>query len=75
MWIDEWLFKEGISASEMARRMGIDRAYLNKIITGKKTAGPKIAKLIVEITNGEVPLEEILYGDRAQRKLPPKERK
>ena len=74
MWIDEWLFKEGMSQTEFAVKVGITREYLGRIILGHVRGSPDVAKKIQEMTNGEVTLEEILFGDRTQRKKPPKER-
>ena len=75
MWIDEWLFKEGMTQEKFANQVGISREYLNRIIAGAVRGSPDVAKKIQETTKGEVTLEEILFGDRTQRKKPPKERK
>ena len=75
MWIDEWIFKEGITKAEFARRVGISRVYLTSIISGRKRGSPDVAKRIRDMTNGEVTFEDILLGDRTKRKIPPKERK
>lgn len=75
MWIDDWRHKEKITVTKLAKMLKTSRTHLSKVISGATQAGPDLAKRIVEITGGEVSLEDILYGDKAKRKLPPKERK
>ena len=75
MWIDEWLFKEGILQQEFANTLGITREYLGKITSGKVRASKTLAKLIEFETNGEVTAENVLFGDMSKRKVPPKDRK
>ena len=75
MWLDEWLFNEGMTQQDFAKQVGISREYLNRIIGGAVRGSPDVAKKIQELTSGKVTLEEILFGDRTQRKKPPKERK
>lgn len=74
MWLDEWLFKKGIKQAQLAKMIGYDRSYLSQVISGKKKAGPELAKIIWDLTNHEVKLTEILYGDRTQYSKPPEER-
>lgn len=75
MWIDEWLFKEGIQQQEFANTLGITREYLGKITSGRARASKTLAKLIEFETKGEVTAEDILFGDLSKRKIPPKDRK
>ena len=51
MWIDEWLFKEGLSQQKFAEKIGISRQYLNRIILGSARGSPDVAKKIQEITS------------------------
>ena len=75
MWIDEWLFQEGKTIGSLAEDVGISRDYLSMIIHGKRRGSPDVAKKISEATNGEVSIHEIPFGDREERKKPPKNRK
>ncbi|MDB6081312.1 MAG: hypothetical protein JWO53_584 [Chlamydiia bacterium] len=74
IWIDEWLFKEKITIKGFADKLNISRQYLHAIISGKRRGSPDIAKKISELTNEEISITEILFGDREKRKKPPKER-
>lgn len=75
MWLDDWLYKEKISGVDFAKELGVTREYLSALKCGRVKPGASLARLISLITRGEVSLDEILNGDKEQRKLPPKERK
>lgn len=62
MWLYEWLYKERITQEELAKLIGISRTRLNLIMTGKATPSPRTAKLIQDITKGQVCIEDLLYG-------------
>ena len=62
MWLYEWLYQERMTQDELAKLIGISRTRLNLIMTGKATPSPRTAKLIQDITKGQVSLEDLLYG-------------
>ena len=74
MWLDEWLFKEGETVTNFAKKLQVSRTHLTSIIVGRKGASPELAQKIEELTQGEVSFRDILLGDKAQRKKKPKER-
>ena len=74
MWLDEWLFKEGIQLQEFAEQLGVTQQYLGRIKSGKIRASKTLAKLIELKTKGQVTQEELLNPDAAKIKLPPSKR-
>jgi len=40
--------KKGISQAELAKRLGLDRSYLNKIYLGKKKPSDEMTKKITQ---------------------------
>lgn len=75
MWLDEWLFNEGETVTNFAKKLNVTRVHLSAIISGKRRAGIDLAKRISEMTQGKITTDDILYGNRQERKKPPKERK
>ena len=63
MTLNDWLKKEGITQAELARRMGVVDMTVSGVMTGRRRFSPENARKVVEVTNGEVTLEEILFPD------------
>ena len=61
MWIDEWLFKEGKSVKEVAKKLDITPQHLSQVVCGTRKASSRLALEIEKITKGKVTIREILY--------------
>lgn len=59
MNIKEYLEKYGIPQTAFARRLQVNRNTIRDYMAGKYYPRPDIAKMIVEITDGQVTLEDI----------------
>ena len=75
MWLDEWLFNEGETVTNFAKKLKITRVHLGAIISGKRRAGVDLAKRISDMTDGKITTDEILYCDRKERNKPLKARR
>ena len=64
MWLDEWLLKRYMKANTLAQMLDVHPQYLYAIISGRKTCGKKLAKKIVEVTEGQVTEEDIFRGPK-----------
>lgn len=71
MWLKEWLFKNEITVTDCASKLGISREQLSGIISGRVNASPKTAMKIEKFTNGKVTAHEILFGEKRIKKKAP----
>lgn len=60
MDIKNYLFEENISQSSFAKRLGITKSYLSRIITGKQEPGRFLIEKIEFITRGKVKIKKSL---------------
>ena len=72
MWLDEWLFKRRMKANAFAKMLDITPQYLYDIISGRRICGPKVARKIIELTEGEITEHDIFHGPK---RLPEKNKK
>lgn len=59
MKLKEYLIKEGITQSQLARELGITRAYVSHICMGLNNPSTKIAHEISAFTKGKVQVHEV----------------
>jgi len=68
MWIDEWLFKEGETVTNFAKKLKISRGHLGAVIAGRRRASPELAQHIEKLTKGRVSIRDILFKPVPKRK-------
>jgi len=70
MKLKTYLYKQGYGFSvKFAQKLEIHPVYLSTLASGRCRPSPDLAQKIVEATNGEVTLEELLFPkpERAKR--------
>lgn len=60
MELREYLFRKRITISEFSKQINYTRTHISDIMSRKRKAGKKVAKIIEEATNGIVSAEEVL---------------
>lgn len=60
MELKEYLFRENISATEFARRVGMSREYLSRVKNHKIKPSRHLARSIMTETQGKVTLDDLL---------------
>lgn len=63
MRLDVYLKIHEISQIQMAKKLGITKAYMHELSSRKKSPSRVMAKKIEEITKGEVTRLELLYPE------------
>ena len=74
MRLDEWLFKEKMTITQLAKHLGYDRSYLSRVIAGKDKGNIKLGYLVEKFTKGEVTVDDILENQKSKRKVPPRKK-
>lgn len=62
-----WLASERLSYSEFGRRVGVDRARIQRCATGERGPGLELALLIDEATDGKVPAASWVANSPSKR--------
>jgi len=65
MRLDIYLKTNGISQRDLAEKVKITATHMNLIANRRCTPSKKVAKVIEEMTNGEVTRMELLYPEEA----------
>jgi len=65
----EWMYKNDITQSGMAKEMGVNETHLCAIVSGRKPAGVRTAYKIFKYTDGAITLESLLDGSAASKPL------
>lgn len=60
MNLREYLFRQEISVKDFADQLGTDRSYISAFKTGRLIPGKRLAQDIVDLTNGQVTIEELM---------------
>ena len=58
----DWMEKNGMNAADLARKAGIDKAYVSRVLSGQG-CGKRVARAIERATDGAVKASEIAFGD------------
>lgn len=66
MNLREYLFRNEMTKTEFAKRIGTHRNTLYLIIKGKVNPSLPMAKKIEEVTNGEVQMEDLLKNPKTK---------
>lgn len=69
MKLDDWLRREGVSRSDLARKLNVFPSMVTMVLKGRRVFGPEKASAVVKLTGGAVTFDE-LY-----RVIPPKQGK
>lgn len=59
MHLKKYLKKEKMTGKEFAAMLGISKNHLSKVLNGSRGMSPKLAKIISEITLGEVKYKKL----------------
>jgi len=59
MKLVDYLKKEGITHERFAEMVGVSRAYITTIISGRRTPSPALIKKVQKITNNKVGLDDL----------------
>jgi len=59
MDLRRWLFEKDMKASVLAQKIGYSSVHVRSIARRRLTPSARLAKLIVEATDGEVTMEEM----------------
>ena len=59
--LKQYCIKEQLDDKELARLFDIHTSHANRLRRGKAPAGPKLAYRISKYTQGEVPMESLLF--------------
>ena len=66
MRLKEYLFRNNIKVTTFARRIDVNRNYLNRIVLGHVRPGRFLAQTIELATNGNVKVQELLSIQKEQ---------
>ena len=69
MGIVEWLEREGVNKSDLARRAGVGRSSIHRLITGRYKS-VKLMEKVSAVTGGAVTVEELVGIPRHPDYLP-----
>ena len=61
MQLAEWMDEKNITQTKMAEMAEVQQSYISEYLAGKKGMGKDTAARIVEVTEGVVSLEELLF--------------
>jgi transcriptional regulator with XRE-family HTH domain len=53
----DWLTKNEMTGAELARRLDASRSAIHRIVTGKRTPGPKMAQKLAAVTG--IPMKKL----------------
>lgn len=70
MTLSEWLKREGLSATDLAKRMNKPQPTIARYVNGQRMPEPPVMKEIFEITGGEVAPNDF-YGCASQPEVAP----
>ena len=68
MNLEEFVGKK-INVTELAKRVGYDRAYLCNIFNGKKKMSKFVAKALEKATNGKLNADELLRDNQDKNQV------
>jgi len=73
--LKQYLEKSGVTAAHIARRVGVSRSYLGRLLRGLHTPRLDVAQKIVEATGGAVTFSDLLpsVGETGQQGPNPSE--
>jgi transcriptional regulator with XRE-family HTH domain len=60
MKLKEYVYKNRVNISEMARQIGMSINHLNNIVHGKRIPGPELARRIQEQTHDWVTVDDLI---------------
>lgn len=73
MRLSEYLKETKLTQEEFAALVGVTRPFITNILNGKRNPSIQLAIRIDEVTNGKVPLKDLLHPEAPSR-LKKKER-
>lgn len=70
MKIDEFIGKRKVNITQLAKEIGYDQAYLNKVLNGFYKPSRQVATALEEASNGQITYDDLLanYKDRHKDK-------
>ena len=67
MQLDEYLFRTKQNNIDFAKKLGISRGHLQRILSGDRRPSVSLAKKIEELSKGKVSKEEMLFPEEFKR--------
>lgn len=61
MRLSDWLIRNRMTPHDFTHVCGVSQSNLYRIAAGKQRCGPKVAQKIIDATNGEVTLEDLIW--------------
>jgi transcriptional regulator with XRE-family HTH domain len=58
--LDQYMTENNISASELARRLGVTQPYASRLRRGVRRASPEMAERLEALTG--IPREQFIFG-------------
>lgn len=74
MDLREWLFRNRVSQTDLAKQLGVTKQYVHHLCHKKYRASPKLALEIEKFTEGEVKAEELVFFEKYETKEVPHEK-
>jgi len=74
MELKDFLFKNKISQADFSRKIGVTQARVSQIVNKKRNPSSHLMKIIEEVTNGEVTMQE-LFNPNSPSRLKNRKRK
>jgi DNA transposition AAA+ family ATPase len=70
MKVDEFIGKRKVNITQLAKQIGYDQAYLNKILNGYYKPSKKVADALTEASNGQITYDDLfeVYKERHKNK-------
>lgn len=69
MTLIDYIKKHDLKVAQFARRIGCTRVYISMIMHGKKKPGNLMCKAIIEASEGEVTMHDILSSYRGSNEV------
>lgn len=61
MLLSEWLDQSGCSQAKLAKQIGVSQQMVCGVLHGQRRFSPEVARKVVELSEGTVTLEELLF--------------
>ena len=62
MTLDEYLSRDGVTATDLAAKAGTTGATITRLLYGEQQPSTAMVKAIVEATGGKVTAQDLIFG-------------
>ena len=67
MRLSEYLKNTSLTQEKFANLVGVTRTFITNILNGKRNPSIQLARRIEEVTDGQVPLKDLLHPEAPSR--------